>query len=438
VREGGRSSVRLLLAALTAGLALALAAEGATAHAGHGPETVRPRVGPPLLTHGPDTRQEMSGPRVAGRASGGIGFGRGSAQRAPVCADSHALQAIYARPSGTRSRFKRTAREIRAAIRRMDAVLNSESLASGGPTADYRVHCDGDGAVSVGRFVSPDSGFAEIVSAARAAGYGSLGTDYLIFFDGAEGNVCGTASLVDDERAVMSNAANWGGGFGVVYAGCWTNETPMHETAHIMGAVQYGAPHSTGTGGHCAQESDVMCYSPDGGDRNQFATNDCPGAQRFDCGFDDYFDAAPEPGEYLANHWNLGSPLNRFIAFNAAPPQETPLGAISSLLGSGRSRASSAEIAAAPGQWRLFDLQVNGLSRALTVTLRGAPLGVELYLRSRKAPSEGSYACRDVVRRGAAVCRVDRPRGGHWIAGVLNRGAGAGTPFGISAKLQRG
>jgi hypothetical protein len=181
-----------------------------------------------------------------------------------------------------------------------------------------------------------------------------------------------------------------------------------------------------------------MCYSPDGGDRNQFATNDCPGAQRFDCGFDDYFDAAPEPDEYLANHWNLGSPLNRFIAFNAAPPQETPLGAISSLLGSGRSRASSAEIAAAPGQWRLFDLQVNGLSRALTVTLRGAPLGIELYLRSRKAPSEGSYACRDAVRRGAAVCRVDRPRGGHWIAGVLNRGAGAGTPFGISAKLQRG
>jgi alpha-tubulin suppressor-like RCC1 family protein len=39
----------------------------------------------------------------------------------------------------------------------------------------------------------------------------------------------------------------------------------------------------------------------------------------YDCGHDDYFDAAPEPGEYLASHWNVGSTLNRFIAFGTKP-----------------------------------------------------------------------------------------------------------------------
>jgi hypothetical protein len=32
----------------------------------------------------------------------------------------------------------------------------------------------------------------------------------------------------------------------------------MHESAHNQGAVQYGAPNSTGTGGHCYDELDAM------------------------------------------------------------------------------------------------------------------------------------------------------------------------------------
>jgi hypothetical protein len=321
----------------------------------------------------------------------------------------------------------------------MDAVLNSESLASGGPTADYRVRCDSSGAIAVGRLTVNGTSFAEIVGAARASGYGAPGANYLIFVDGTYGDVCGTASLVEDERATITNDANYGGGFGVVYAGCWTNETPMHEAGHMMGAVAYGAPHSTGTGGHCAQESDVMCYSPDGGDRNQYgSTNDCPGVQRFDCGFDDYFDSAPEPGEYLATHWNLGSPLNRFLAFAAAPPTDPLAGLTSSLLDAGRSHAATTEVAAAPGQWRLYDLHLSGISRSLTVRVSGAPSGLELYVRARKAPTEDSHACSQPVRGGTAVCRIARPRGGHWIAGVLNRAAGAGSGFEIDVRVRRG
>ena len=423
-------------AAIVAVAAVAALPSTASGH-DEGLQEVRPRVGPPLLTHGLDTRAEMAPTATARAASGGIGFTLGSAERKPVCSDGYAEQVIYARPAGSRSRYRSSVREIRSAVRRMDAVLNAESIDSGGPSADYKVVCDGSGAISVGRMTSSGSSLAAIASAARSSGYASTAVDYLIFYDDSNGQACGTASLLDDERPVMTNASNGGGGYAIVYDGCWDNETPMHEVGHTMGAVQYGAPHSTGTGGHCFQENDVMCYSPDGGDLNQSgASFDCAGRQRFDCGFDDYFDAAPEAGEYLATHWNLGSPLNRFLVFGAQPAGGVPT-LISSLLESGRSSADSSAVAGAPGEWRYFDLHLSGLSESLSVSLEGAPAGMALYLRSRKQPSERDYACRASVRRGTAVCRVKRPRGGLWVAGVLNGGAG-GTPFEIGARLRRG
>ena len=99
----------------------------------------------------------------------------------------------------------------------------------------------------------------------------------------------------------------------------------MHENGHNEGAVQYGAPFSTGTGAHCWDENDVMCYSPDGGDLHQQGTIiRCTDQLHFDCGNDDYFDSSPESCEYLATHWNLGSRLNRFIAFGAGSSNTPP------------------------------------------------------------------------------------------------------------------
>jgi hypothetical protein len=277
---------------------------------------VRPGTGPPLLTHGFDARAAMTADDSADRPAGGIGFAPGNVERPPACAGDHAQRVLYARPDWNPDRYKESVPTIRSAIRRMDAVLNADSLASGGPTADYRVRCDAAGSISVGKFVAHRTGLAAIAAAARRAGYGSSLNDYLIFFDGVHGESCGISSTRDDERLVINNASNEGGAYGIVYYGCWNNETPMHEAGHMMGAVQYDAPHSTGTGAHCYDEKDVMCYSPDGGDRHQSGPEfDCTGRQRFDCGFDDYFDSAPEPGEYLASHWNLGSPLNQFIEF---------------------------------------------------------------------------------------------------------------------------
>ncbi|HVL33767.1 MAG TPA: hypothetical protein VM600_09345, partial [Actinomycetota bacterium] len=39
----------------------------------------------------------------------------------------------------------------------------------------------------------------------------------------------------------------------------------------------------------------------------------CNRAGQVDCNNDDYFHPAPRAGHYLRTHWNVGSPLNRFI-----------------------------------------------------------------------------------------------------------------------------
>ena len=84
---------------------------------------------------------------------------------------------------------------------------------------------------------------------------------------------------------------------------------------HNLGAVQWGAPHSTQPAGqsnpqfgHCWQGADVMCYVESAG-ASHAMQNDCaalPGAipQTYDCGRDDYFNPAPAAGSYLATHWN--------------------------------------------------------------------------------------------------------------------------------------
>ena len=114
-----------------------------------------------------------------------------------------------------------------------------------------------------------------------------------------------TSVLFSRDGAAAPGAARWG----------WWPEGFLHEASHNLGAVQWGAPHSTqplgqslSRYGHCFQGADVMCYAEDGGARSQMVT-DCaglPGAipQSYDCGRDDYFNPAPAAGSYLATHWN--------------------------------------------------------------------------------------------------------------------------------------
>lgn len=399
---------------------------------------VAPDQGARLLTHGPDTRASMDVRAAGDIAADGTGFGPGAAERQPVCATDFYQRVIYANVAGTANRAGEMVARIRQTVARMDAVLNSESIASGGAGADYKVLCESSGQVQVDTLTVPGASFAEVVSAARAAGLGSSRASNLIFLDGSLGGSCGIATYEADQRLTIDNSSNTGGGWAVVYEPCWDSPAPMHESAHMMGAVQYSAPNSTGTGGHCNEDNDVMCYAPDGGDRNQGGTvMHCPGRARFDCGFDDYFDSAPEPGEHLESHWNLGSPLNRFIALGApAAQQQAQAAAVPepSMGKGGRKRGASGE----PGSWRQFPFRVPRHAAAVQVRLfagPGADLG--LYARRRARPTLNAFACRESMQGNHAKCALDDPDPGRWYAGVLSRGGRVGAGFKISVKVKR-
>lgn len=105
-------------------------------------------------------------------------------------------------------------------------------------------------------------------------------------------------------------AATWSSSFGFVWA-------DTHELVHALGAVNPGAPHSTGKG-HCYDAYDIMCYS-DGGPTWRKLTV-CPDPNfryRLDCGGDDYFALEPKRRSWLAKHPKSNVAYSRFLKFTA-------------------------------------------------------------------------------------------------------------------------
>lgn len=82
----------------------------------------------------------------------------------------------------------------------------------------------------------------------------------------------------------------------------------LHELLHTLGAVQDGAPNSTGWL-HCTDGQDVMCYQ-DSSDPRSTQRAVCPAlsyglfTQSIDCNRDDYFGPTPAAATYPATHWN--------------------------------------------------------------------------------------------------------------------------------------
>lgn len=379
--------------------------------------------GETAVTHGPDL------PPPSGAGSRSVtGPIAGAPERPPVCSSQSYQHVLVAHLVGAPDRAGDVAEEVRASIRRMNWVLNEAATASGDTTADYRVLCDASGAIRVDSFASPSPAFEDVIRSAREAGFAAPGANYTIFFDSPlAGGGCGMGSYRRDDRLVAENRNNLGGGYAVTYQPCWQGATPMHESAHTMGAVQPGAPNGTGSGGHCNQTLDVVCYTPDGGDRNQDAwVSACTGERRFDCGDDDYFDAAPEPGEYLETHWNLGSPLNRFIAFGEGPPPAAepentlpaapqPSAPCSSEACAQRLRLGvSSRGTAHPA---LYRLRVPRGSVSLRVSASAAGQ-LRLSFRRGAAPRDDSWDCR-IAPGSSRPCRIRGPRSGRWYVAVV-------------------
>jgi hypothetical protein len=138
---------------------------------------------------------------------------------------------------------------------------------------------------------------------------------YAMFVDTTSSNICGIGTIWNDDRADGHENFN---NFGPSYAradasfGCWDASVLAHEVMHNLGGVQLSAP-NTSNGFHCIDEWDVMCYS-DTPDHPEMRI-DCPDEAldntRFDCGGDDYYNVDPDPGSYLATHWNPAE--NRFL-----------------------------------------------------------------------------------------------------------------------------
>jgi hypothetical protein len=165
------------------------------------------------------------------------------------------------------------------------------------------------------------SALGNVTSLLQAQGYNSQDRTYLIWLDVGNVNWCGFGFTNDDDRPTPDNVSNtnvYHTGYAMVYSGCWglpDHPTEAHELIHTMGGVQASAPHHTPKG-HCDDGNDVMCYADDS---VVVMSYPCPAADSksfLDCNQDDYFNANPAPGSYLATHWNTAS--NQLLTGNAS------------------------------------------------------------------------------------------------------------------------
>jgi hypothetical protein len=247
------------------------------------------------------------------------------AEVAPVCSTAQKTFVFYMSPSDKAYRYDSTMiNRLRTYTRQLTGFIRSEGLASSGNTKGplLKVACNSDGSIRVGGLRSTTTSAADSFDTIKQdlikAGFNDPNTKYLVFYDDPNPSNCGLGDVSQDDRKVTTNANNVGAKYAVVYgnasstAPCWTWYVALHELFHTMGAVQNGAPGSSGAG-HCNDGIDIMCYDDDG-PTSHYTETRCTKA-KLDCGYDTYFDTATEPGEWLATHWNLGWSGNSYLKF---------------------------------------------------------------------------------------------------------------------------
>ena len=105
-----------------------------------------------FTTHGPDPKTDANLDST---------LTPGADERGPRCianpATDYYQEVLYGFPSTGANNLAAQKAAIQAQIRRNNALINRDSLASGGPKADFQVRCDPDGTIKVSAFpVTPD------------------------------------------------------------------------------------------------------------------------------------------------------------------------------------------------------------------------------------------------------------------------------------------
>jgi hypothetical protein len=198
--------------------------------------------------------------------------------------------------------------QIRDYLDRVDTKIN-DAAQSDGQTRHLRtVHGGACNPIVDNVQLSPGDvvGIDEIRAALVTKGYDRTDRKYELFvwftIPNSATNAFTTGSVQDD-RPGQDNPNNAGPTYAWYGKPVWWNlidqgqaAVVLHETMHLLGAVQSTAPHSNGSW-HCTDGVEVMC---DG--------TVCTGSlSRIDCNKDDYFNVNPTVGSYLDTHWNTAN-----------------------------------------------------------------------------------------------------------------------------------
>ncbi len=283
----------------------------------------------------------------------------------PSCATSgHRIVVVNAYDAGTKTADAGDA-HIRSLVKRMNWKFVQQSQLSSQPdrTLQMKVDCDGSGATTVTDVAVPFGYKSEGIDTTD----GDIGVlDTMLYVEQKLGEPEGANSvkylIFNDKNRYpsfvgvgykYSDATKSSSNINLKYTSSafisrnpkhtldgkdsWESTIPVHELLHVMGAaLNYesepgkwiAAPYAT-TGSHCIDGIDILCYS-DGGTSpdGSYSEGRCPAeaghesAERvtLDCGFDTYFDAETESGEWLSKWWNVGGSENPFLVYTPGTP----------------------------------------------------------------------------------------------------------------------
>jgi hypothetical protein len=281
----------------------------------------------------------------------------------PICASSgHRIKLVYSDVVGSHNPSAPTVAAILDAVQKMNWKIRNESMISSDNAVplEMKVDCHPDGTPKVFALgVNSGDPFAINGEAKSQLGdpSGAGAVKYLIFRRGwSTGNFggfgfgyigaplatnqtsesgsdllsTGNPNRLYTESAIIWDHAQQEPGTQPSY---WGMQTTIHELFHTLGSSQLNAPFANS--GHCTDGLDILCYG-DGYTESRCPANgyyNTPAFVSLDCGYDTYFDARAELGEYLSNNWNAGGIEDPYLVEEESSGQSAGVDVTSSASG---------------------------------------------------------------------------------------------------------